>query len=686
MRVSLRRPIVQFHRVIGLSIGLFVVMVALTGAGMLFRTQLEPIVYPHLLSVKSCNARLPLDTLVANARASNPAAGRPTQLRLYAQADASTRILLSDNRWYYVDPCTGEVLGNEDRYGGLFGAMASLHSLHFLKNGSPVAGTLALTFAIVLVGGGLAVWIPDTLRRRSRAGTTKPKPTGRARRLDLHKTLGGYVSIIVLACAMTGALQSFQFMRDALYTLTASKPPAPSPKPVVQSTAQRLPMETLWERAQALVPHPQYARIHCPGKPGDPFKVDLVASDAPHINAFSYASLDTGTGKVLRFTPYSQNSLGHRIYLTALAFHYGWLSGGYLQALQLFGVLSVPVLAYLGIGSYLRSKRKRAAPPAAFGATTLVLKVARKTAEAQNVQSFELVDPAGRDLPRFTAGAHIDVHVPGGNVRQYSLCNSAAEHHRYLIAVMRAEPTRGGSKAMHDEVNEGDLIEVSAPKNHFPLAQSEGRALLVAGGIGITPILCMAEHLADAAADFNLHYFARSASRAAFLDRIKRSSFSDRARFHFSQDERQQRLRLASLFDTHDAQTHLYVCGSEAFTNAVVKVALEKGWGEDRIHRECFSADPRGRAGNVEFDVTIASTGRTIRVPADKSVLAALADHGVHIATSCEQGVCGTCVTRVLEGEPQHRDLFLSDDERRRNDRFTPCCSRANSRTLVLDL
>jgi vanillate O-demethylase ferredoxin subunit len=686
MQASLRKSILRWHRVIGLSIGLFVAMVAVTGASMLYRDKLEPVVYPHLLKVKACNARLPLDTLIANARASNPLAGPPTQLRLYDEDDVSTRILLSDNRWYYVNPCTGEVLGNEDRYGGLFGVMASLHSFHYLKSGSVIAGTLALTFAIVLVGGGLALWIPATLRKRRHAGMSKTKLTGRARSLDVHKTLGGSVSVILLACALTGALQSFQFVSDALYALTDSKPPAPPPKSVVASDARRLPVQALWERAQALVPHPKYARIHYPRKPGDAFNVDLVAPDAPHINAFSYASLDTSTGTVLRFTPYSQNSLGHRVYLTALALHYGWLSGGYLQVLQLFGVLSVPVLAYLGIGSYLRGKRKRPAPSQASEPTALVLKVARKTAEAENVQSFELVDPDGKALPRFTAGSHLDVRAPGARVRQYSLCNSPAETHRYLIAVMRAEPTRGGSKAMHEQVNEGDLIEVSAPKNHFPLAQSAKHSLLIAGGIGVTPIFCMAQHLTDVGADFDMHYFARSASRAAFVDRIEHSSFAERARFHFSEDASQQRSRLVELFEQHDAKTHVYVCGSEAFTTAVIDAALARGCREDHIHRECFSAEPRECAGNVEFDVTIASTGKTIRVPTDKSVMAALADSGIHIEASCEQGVCGTCVTRVLQGEPQHRDLFLSADERKRNDRFTPCCSRANSRTLVLDL
>lgn len=686
MGVSLRKSILQSHRVIGLTIGLFVVMVAMTGAGMLFRDRLEPLVYPKLLKVQTCTVRLPLDTLIANARASNPAAGRPTQLRIYDEADASTRILLSDNRWYYVNPCTGKVLGNEDRYGGVFGVMAALHSFHYLKNGSPVAGTLALTFAIVLVGGGLAVWMPDTLRKRRRAAMKQSNLSVRARRLNLHKTLGAYASVILLACSLTGALQSFQFVSDALYAVTGSKPPAPLPKRVVQPDAQSLSVEDLWQRAQALVPHPKYARIHYPRKPGDAFNVDLVAPDAPHINAFSYASLDTSTGKVLRFIPYAQNSLGHRIYLTALALHYGWLSGGIVQLLQLFGVLCVPVLAYLGISSYLRSKRKRPPPPSAPGRTTLTLKVARTAAEAENVQSFELVDPAGKPLPLFTAGAHIDVHVPGGKVRQYSLCNPATERHRYLIAVMRAEPTRGGSKAMHEQVARGDLIEVSAPKNHFPLVESAKRSVLVAGGIGITPILCMAERLADVGADFSMHYFARSAARAAFVDRIKRSTFASRVSFHFTPDQQQQRLDLATLLGRHDTGTHLYVCGGEAFTNAVIDAALQSGWSEGRIHREYFSAEQRACDANVEFDVTIASTGKTIRVPADKTVLTALAECGIHITTSCEQGICGTCVTRVLEGEPQHRDLFLSDAERKRNDRFAPCCSRANSRTLVLDL
>jgi vanillate O-demethylase ferredoxin subunit len=684
MRLSLRERILQLHRVIGLSIGLFVVLVALTGAGMLLREPLEPVVYPNLLKVPACTERLPLDTLIANARASNPGAGKPKQLRIYGEADASTRVLLSDDHWYYLNPCTGKVLGNEHRYGGLFGTMAKLHSFEYLDNGSVIAGTLALTFALVLIGGGLAVWIPDTLRKRRRAATTAPKLSDRARRLNLHKTLGAYVSIVLLASALTGGLQSFQFVRDALYSVTASKPPAPFPKSVMQANAQNLPIETLWQRAQALVPQPEYARIRYPGKPGDAFNIELVARGAPHINAFSYASLDTKTGKVLRFIPYGENSLGHRVYLTALALHYGWLSGGWIQLLQLIAALSVPVLAYIGISSYLRGKRPPPAP--ASPRPTFALKVARKTAEAESIQSFELVDPDGKALPPFTAGSHIDVHAPGGKVRQYSLCNPPGESHRYLIAVMRTEPTRGGSRAMHEQVKEGDLIEVSAPKNHFPLVESAKHSLLIAGGIGITPILCMAERLAGLGADFKMHYFARSPEQAAFVGRIQRSKFADRVVFHFTEDRERQGLDLAALLEKHEAETHLYVCGGGAFMNAAINTALQKGWRENRVHKEHFSVEREESDNDVAFDVTIASTGKTIHIPADKTVMAALADCGIHITTSCEQGVCGTCVTRVLEGEPQHRDVFLTDDEKNRNDRFTPCCSRANSRKLVLDL
>jgi vanillate O-demethylase ferredoxin subunit len=315
---------------------------------------------------------------------------------------------------------------------------------------------------------------------------------------------------------------------------------------------------------------------------------------------------------------------------------------------------------------------------------TLTVRVARKAAEAQDVCTFELVDPAGAPLPAFSAGSHIDVQVPGGVTRQYSLCNDPAETHRYLIGVLREPASRGGSVAMHDRVAEGDLLTISAPKNHFALAHEATRHLLLAGGIGITPILCMAERLAIVGADFELHYCTRSRARTAFAARIEASAFARRAHFHHDDGVPEQKLDLAKLLHAPQPGTHLYVCGPKGFMDAVLGTARARGWPEARIHFEFFAAEVAGGGG--AFEVLLASSGRVIPVPADRSVVQALAAAGVVVATSCEQGVCGTCLTRVIEGVPEHRDLYLTPEEQAAGDQFLPCCSRAKSPRLVLDL
>ncbi|MDP3874864.1 MAG: PDR/VanB family oxidoreductase [Methyloversatilis sp.] len=314
------------------------------------------------------------------------------------------------------------------------------------------------------------------------------------------------------------------------------------------------------------------------------------------------------------------------------------------------------------------------------------VRVARKTVETLDICTFELVDVHGGALPPFSAGAHVDVEVKSGLVRQYSLCNDPAETHRYLIGVLRDPASRGGSVAMHTLVEEGMLINISAPKNHFALAREARRSLLLAGGIGVTPILCMAERLSATGAGFDMHYCTRSKNGTAFLGRIQDSDFADRVHFHFDDGPAERKADLAALLAAPDAGTHLYVCGPGGFLDAVVTTAKKQGWAEGNIHFEYFSAklDPNAAAGS--FDVKIASSGRIVPVAADQTVLAALASAGVELPFSCEQGVCGTCLTRVIEGEPDHRDAFLTDVEKARNDQFLPCCSRARSPMLVLDL
>lgn len=321
-----------------------------------------------------------------------------------------------------------------------------------------------------------------------------------------------------------------------------------------------------------------------------------------------------------------------------------------------------------------------------MNAATLSVRVARKAPEAQDICSFELVAADGGALPAFSAGSHVDVHVPGGLTRQYSLCNDPAEGHRYLIGVLKDPATRGGSKAMHEQVKEGDVLTISAPKNHFGLAHDAKRHLLLAGGIGVTPILCMAERLAVTGAAFEMHYCTRSRERTAFTQRIAASAFAGRVQHHFDDGPAAQKLDIAGLLGTPEAGTHVYVCGPKGFMDAVLGAARGAGWPEAQLHYEFFTAAPVDTAGDGSFEVQLASSGRVVVVPKDQSVVQALAAAGVEIMTSCEQGVCGTCVTRVLEGKPDHRDVYLTPDEQAANDQFTPCCSRAKSPRLVLDL
>ncbi len=317
----------------------------------------------------------------------------------------------------------------------------------------------------------------------------------------------------------------------------------------------------------------------------------------------------------------------------------------------------------------------------------LKVKVVSKREEARDICSFELADPAGRSLPPFGAGGHIDVEVSDQLIRQYSLCNHPGDHHRYLIAVLKDPNTRGGSLAMHERFKEGDLLNISEPKNHFPLAASAKKSLLFAGGIGVTPILCMAERLAQTGAEFEFHYCARSLDRMAFVERIKQSAFATKASLHLDDGPEAQKLDIKRVLAKPQPDVHIYVCGPTGFMNWVLKTAEDNHWPEEQVHREYFAAaaQPAGLAAG-EFEVQIASTGATYLVPANKSITSLLREQGIDIPTSCEEGVCGTCLTRVLEGVPDHRDLFLSSKEQARNDQMLPCCSRAKSSKLVLDL
>jgi vanillate O-demethylase ferredoxin subunit len=318
--------------------------------------------------------------------------------------------------------------------------------------------------------------------------------------------------------------------------------------------------------------------------------------------------------------------------------------------------------------------------------STLAVRVMRKAVEAEDICSFELASADGTPLPAFSAGSHVDVQLPGGLTRPYSLCNDPAESHRYLIAVLRDPASRGGSQAMHDGVNQGDTLQISPPKNHFALAHDARRHLLLAGGIGVTPILCMAERLARTGAAFEMHYCTRSRGRTAFHDRIAGGAFGSSVQFHFDDGDSAQKLDLGALLGAPRAGEHVYVCGPQGFMDAVLGTARAAGWPEAQLHHEYFGASVAPSAGDGAFEVQLASSGRVIPVAAGQTVVKALEAAGIVVPTSCEQGVCGTCLTRVLSGACLHKDLYLTPEEQAANDQFLPCCSRAASPRLVLDL
>lgn len=325
-----------------------------------------------------------------------------------------------------------------------------------------------------------------------------------------------------------------------------------------------------------------------------------------------------------------------------------------------------------------------------MSAPLLQARIARRSAQGEGICAFELVPANGERWPQFTAGAHVDVHVGENLVRQYSLCNNPAEEGRYEIAVLRDPRSRGGSRLVHERLHEGDIVKISPPRNYFALNEQAQHSVLLAGGIGITPLISMMERLAHRNASFELHYCVRSLAHVAFAERLLAARFAGRVHLHADDATDAERLDMVAALRSPDAMTHAYICGPGGFIDWAAQSALDKGWQSGNLHIERFASVTNVITGETNadrpFEMVIASTGRVVHVSAVQSAADALVAAGIDLPLSCEQGVCGTCLTGVLEGDPDHRDSLLNADERGRRDQFLPCCSRSNSPRLVIDL
>ncbi|AOZ01771.1 oxidoreductase [Cupriavidus sp. USMAHM13] len=313
---------------------------------------------------------------------------------------------------------------------------------------------------------------------------------------------------------------------------------------------------------------------------------------------------------------------------------------------------------------------------------TLTMRVQAMRYEARGIVSVELRAVDGSELPAYTPGAHIDLHLGNGLVRSYSLCGAPEQRDRYVVGVLNDRASRGGSRYVHEQLRVGSTLTVGAPRNHFELDEGAAHTVLVAGGIGITPIACMARRLAQLGRSFELVYCARSREEAAFLDELEQ--YGDALRVHFD-DVQGGPPDLPARLAGHGADTHFYCCGPGPMLQAFE--AACGGHGHQHVHIERFAADPAVSAvQDGAYTVELARCGKHLTVPSGKALLDALLEAGVDVDHSCREGVCGSCETRVLEGVPEHRDSVLSKNERESGKTMMVCVSGCKGARLVLDL
>jgi len=307
--------------------------------------------------------------------------------------------------------------------------------------------------------------------------------------------------------------------------------------------------------------------------------------------------------------------------------------------------------------------------------SNMQVRVKRISYEAENINSYELVALAGGDLVPFTAGCHIDLHLPNGMIRSYSLLNDQSERNRYVVAVNRDVASRGGSIFIHETMRVGDVINISHPRNNFALQEDAAHSVLIAGGIGITPLLSMIRRLEALGRSWQLFYAARTRVAAAFLDELNsvRSCIHSNLHVHFDRETSGCMLDLSKIVKDAPSNAHLYCCGPVPMLEAFEAATANRPG--NHVHVEYFKAKEKP-AAEGGFEVKLAG----------KTVLNALLDAGIAPSYACSEGVCGTCETRVIEGIPDHRDLFLSKEEQAANKTMMICCSGSKSPTLVLDL
>jgi len=312
----------------------------------------------------------------------------------------------------------------------------------------------------------------------------------------------------------------------------------------------------------------------------------------------------------------------------------------------------------------------------------LKLKVKSRELTAQSVIALELQSLDNTELPSYEAGAHVDVQIREGLVRQYSLTGNPNDRSNYRLGILRDENSRGGSVAIHDRIKAGDTVKIGYPRNNFSLVDHAEHTLLFAGGIGITPMLSMAYQLEQQGRSFELHYCAKTDNHLAYRSELL--AFGGRVHFHTDDGINEQRLKTADVLSEVSAERHLYVCGPAGFMDHITSIAEQCGWSSSCIHLERFAAEID--TNGAPFTVVAKKSGRKFDVNPGETIVDGLLAQGIEVPMSCQSGVCGTCLVQVLDGTPDHRDFVQTDFEKASNKRITVCCSRSRTKQLILNI
>jgi len=338
-------------------------------------------------------------------------------------------------------------------------------------------------------------------------------------------------------------------------------------------------------------------------------------------------------------------------------------------------------LVNIGIGANEFNKIK-VNKPTNDGSMLVVIDKVETVADGINAYTFRAINT--ERLPSFTPGAHIDVEIVSGLIRQYSLCNNSTDHNTYIIAVQKEENGRGGSQQLHDTFKEGDIIRIGKPRNLFSLKPAES-VVLFAGGIGITPMLSMAWSLHLSNTPFEFHYCIGTRSKWAFKSHWEHLPFSKNIHVYINDNKSQNPIDAIQIM-VNNASADVYVCGPEGFMNFIETSAENSGLAKEQFNKESFSASTTIDEHTKPFTLSIKGSNKIYNVPADKSIIDTLKKENIFIPVSCENGICGTCKCKINEGEVEHKDLVLNDEEKQHQRLFTPCVSRAKNEHIEIIL